>query len=187
MASKHLLWSLSLSRVWLIVTPGTVACQVLLSMEFSRQEFWSGLPFPSPGDLPNPGIKPTFPALASGFFTTREAGASVCGRIISHCLPVFLARESHGQKSLVGYSPWGLKESDTTEQLTPAIWASQVALMVKNLLVNAGDKSDEGLIPGSGRSPGVGNGNPLQYSCLENSMGRRAWRATVHGIAKSQD
>ena len=43
-----------------------------------------------------------------------------------------------------------------------------------------------GLIPGLGRSPGEGNGNPLQYSCLENSMDRGAWRATVHGVTKSQ-
>ena len=47
---------------------------------------------------------------------------------------------------------------------------------------NAGD---QGSIPGSGRSPGEGNGNALQYSCLENSMDRGAWRATVHGVAKS--
>ena len=45
---------------------------------------------------------------------------------------------------------------------------------------------DLGSIPGSGRSPGEGNGNPLQYSCLENPMDRRAWRATVHGVTKSQ-
>ena len=45
---------------------------------------------------------------------------------------------------------------------------------------------DLGLIPGLGRSPGEGNGNPLQYSCLENSMDRGAWRATVHGVAKSR-
>ena len=45
---------------------------------------------------------------------------------------------------------------------------------------------DPGLIPGSGRSPGEGNGNPLQYSCLENSMDRGAWRAIVHGVTKSQ-
>ena len=44
---------------------------------------------------------------------------------------------------------------------------------------------DPGSIPGSGRSPGEGNGNPLQYSCLENSMDRGAWWATVHGVAKS--
>ena len=52
-----------------------------------------------------------------------------------------------------------------------------------NLPANAGERS---LIPGLGRSPEVGNGNPLQYSCLENSMDREAWWATVHGAAKSQ-
>ena len=50
---------------------------------------------------------------------------------------------------------------------------------------NAGDTRDMGSIPGLGRSPGVGNGRPLQYSCMENFMDRGAWRATVHGIAKS--
>ena len=61
------------SRVWLFATPWTVAHQVPLSMGFSRQEYWSGLPFPSPEDLPNPGIKPvslTSSALAGEFFTT---------------------------------------------------------------------------------------------------------------------
>ena len=57
--------------------------------------------------------------------------------------------------------------------------------MVKNLPANAGDIRDRGLIPGSGRSSGGGNGNPLQYSCLENSMDRGAWLATVHGVTKS--
>ena len=54
-------------------------------------------------------------------------------------------------------------------------WAFQVALVVKNLLANAGDIRDTGSIPGPGRSPGEGNGNPLQYSCLENPMDRGAW------------
>ena len=58
--------------------------------------------------------------------------------------------------------------------------------MVKNLPANAGDIRDVGLMPGLGRSPGGGNGNPLQYSCLENSMDRGAWRAAAHGVAKSQ-
>ena len=57
--------------------------------------------------------------------------------------------------------------------------------MVKNMLANAGDTRDEDLIPGSERSFGVGNGNPLQYSCLENAMDRGAWWATVHGVPKS--
>ena len=52
--------------------------------------------------------------------------------------------------------------------------------MVKNLPANAGDTD---LIPGSGRSVGVGNGEPLQYSCLKNSMDRGSWEATVHGVA----
>ena len=57
--------------------------------------------------------------------------------------------------------------------------------MVKNPPANTGDIRDGGSIPGLGRSPGEGNGNPLQYSCLENFMDRGTWRATVHGIAKS--
>ena len=55
--------------------------------------------------------------------------------------------------------------------------------MVKNMPANA---CDEGSITGLSRSPGEGNGNPHQYSCLENSMDRRGWWATVHGVAKSQ-
>ena len=62
---------------------------------------------------------------------------------------------------------------------------SQVALVVKNLPANAGDLRDMGSIPGLGRSPGEGHGNPLQYSCLENPMDRGAWQATVHGVTKS--
>ena len=61
-----------------------------------------------------------------------------------------------------------------------------MVLVVKNLPANAGDVSDAGSIPGLGRSLGGGNGNPLQYSCLENLMDRRAWQTTVHGVAKNQ-
>ena len=57
--------------------------------------------------------------------------------------------------------------------------------MVENPPANAGDIGDMGLIPGSGRSPGVGNGNPFQDSCLENSMDRRTWWATVHEATES--
>ena len=58
--------------------------------------------------------------------------------------------------------------------------------MVKNLPVNIGDTRDTGSVPGLGRSPGVGNGVPLQYSCLENPMDRGILRATVHGVAKNR-
>ena len=60
-----------------------------------------------------------------------------------------------------------------------------MVLEVKNLPANAGNASDTGLIPGSGRSLGGEHGNPFQYSCLENSMGGGAWWATVDGVAQS--
>ena len=106
------------------MTPWTAAHQAPPSMGFSRQEYWSGVPLPSPG-------------------------------------------WSHNED--LNYS-----------------WASQVKLVVKNLLASAGDLRDVGLIPRWGRSPGGGNGNSFQYSCLENPMGRRAWWATVLKISKSQ-
>ena len=59
-----------------------------------------------------------------------------------------------------------------------------MALAVKNLPANAGDKRDAGSIPELGRYPGEGNGDPLQYSCLDNAMDRGAWQATVHRVAK---
>ena len=65
----------------------------------------------------------------------------------------------------------------------PCLGASQVAQMVKNLPASAGDT---GSIPRLGRSPGEGNGDPLQYSCLGNTMDREAWWAKVHGVTKSQ-
>ena len=88
-------------------------------MGFSRQEYWSGLPFPSPGDLPDPGIEPRSPAL--------EAEA-LCRRHKRYRFD-----------------------------------------------------------PGVGNIPWQGNGNPLQYSWLENAMDRGAWWASAHGVAKSQD
>ena len=64
-------------------------------------------------------------------------------------------------------------------------WVSQVKLVVKNLPANSGDIGDAGSIPGSGRSPRGGHGNPLQYSCLKNPMDRGAQQATDHRVAKS--
>ena len=64
----------SLSHVRLFVTPGTVAYQASPSMGFSREEYWSGLPFPSPGDLPDPGIEPRSPALETDALTSKPPG-----------------------------------------------------------------------------------------------------------------
>ena len=85
----------------------------------------------------------------------------------------------------------GVAKSQTREwlnwtELKSREWASQVTLVVKNSPANAGDIRDTGLIPVSGRSPGGGHGNPLQYSCLEIPMDRGAWQGTVFRVAKSQ-
>ena len=74
-----------LSRVWFFATPWTIACQASLSMEFSQQEYWSGLPFPSPGDLPNPGIEP---------------GSLHCGHILYHLTTAVLSTRSLSSYSL---------------------------------------------------------------------------------------
>ena len=80
--------------------------------------------------------------------------------------------------------------SSLQHSLSPtSIPVSRMALVVKkkkDSAANAGDLRNTGSIPGSGRFPGTGNGNPLQYSCLENPRERGGWQATVHGVTKSQ-
>ena len=93
-----------------------------------------------------------------------------------------LGRDASSVKGALTVSPHRVDVRATGDSLENA---SQVALVVKNLLANAGDIRDTGLIPGSGRSPGGGIGNPLWYSCPENSMDRGAWLVTVHRVAKS--
>ena len=89
--------------------------------------------------------------------------------------------ENHGQRSLASYSPWGLKESDTTERLSLSLFPGG-----SDGKESACSVEDSGLIPGLGSFPGEGDGYPFQYSCLENPTDREAWRATVHGVSKSQ-
>ena len=117
-----------------------IDCQAPLFMGFPRQEYWSGLSFPSPGDLPEPGIEPGSPAFQADSLSAEPPGKPV----------------------------------------TRYIWT------LISISINRSMHSSKGLIPGSGRSHGEVNGNRLQYSCLENFMGRGAWRATVCGIANSR-
>ena len=84
--SHQLCSAFMLSRVRLFATSWTVACQALVSMEFSVEEYWSGLSFPYPGDLPNPGIEPASlmsPAFSGGYLTTEPPGASTANLIAS--------------------------------------------------------------------------------------------------------
>ena len=149
----------TLSRVWLFEAQWTVACQAHLSMGFSRQKYWGGLPFPTPGDLHNPGIEPASlgsPALAGRFFTVAPPGK-------------FKVKRS---------SLWYLLKSIFRIGL-PWWYSGKVSAF------NAGVIGDVGLIFELGRSPGGGNGNPLQYSCLGNPRDRGAWQAIVDGVTNN--
>ena len=129
-------------------TPWTVAHQAPLSLGFPRQEYWSVLTFPSLGNLPDPGIEPTSPTLAGGFFTTEPPGKP--GEV---CIYAYIY--------------------------------TYIVLVVKNPPHNAGKHKRPGFDPGSGKSPGEGNGTQFQFSFLKNPMDKEAWRAAVHRVAES--
>ena len=130
---------------------GLQPARLLCPWGFSRQEYWSGLPYPPPGNLPNPGIKLGSPALPADFYQLSYQGSPNPVIIISYYY----------------------------HNLLEAFLGGSVG---KESACNVGDP---GSIPGWGRSLGEGNGNPLQYSCLENPIDRGTWSATVHGVAKS--
>ena len=122
------------------------------------------------------------------------AWASSCGDVAVRMLPCSTSasgslRAPKPRTASALALPWLFQSrwyrSSTVCCLPRLIEASQVMLVVKNLPANARGVRDTGLIPGSGRSPGGGHGNPLQYSCLENSLDRGAWWATVRRIAQS--
>ena len=161
---------------------------------------WSGFPFPCPGDLPDPGIEPTSPCLLNFgqilyCWVTREAYPTPAGHQ-SRCSG---GSSSWHRLPRWGSLTWGSNPSLTVENFCSCNypfsdhWPGVVHLdciastishkgfpvdsVVKNLPENAGDARDMSLIPRLGRYPGEGDGNPLQYSCLESSMNRRAWQA----------
>ena len=166
------------SCLQVVATPWTVAHQAPLPMGFSRQEYWSGLPCPPPGDLPNPGIEPASPALQVDSLLLRLLGSlryaivitSPCGvnkyfscvgrhfetqqlfRFLPHFGVIYL-----GQVGLMG--------SHFTSHEPFCHWASQV-------------------VPGSGRSSGGGHGNPLQCSCWRIPRTEKP-DGLVHGVTKS--
>ena len=98
----------SLNHVRLSVTPWTVAHQAPVSMEFSMQEYWIKFAFPPPGDLPDAGIKPTSPALASGFFTTAPPWRPTARGIIHQFINILMLPGIHKLKILSRHSNWRL-------------------------------------------------------------------------------
>ena len=133
-------------------TPWIIAHQAPLSLGFPRQEYWSGLPFPLPGDLPDTGIESASPTLTGRFFTTEPPGKP----IISHSVQF----SSVAQSCPILCDPEGC-----------SMPGFPVGSVVKNPPADAGDA---GSILDLGRSPGEGNGNSLLYSCLGNPMDRIA-------------
>ena len=97
-------------------------------------------------------------------------------------------RKCHPTWGLAHPSPIPLlQEKESEHKGFLKLHNAQVVLVVKNLAANAGEAGDTSSIPRSGRSHGGGNGNPLQDSCLENSMDKGAWRVSVHGVTKESD
>ena len=134
-------------------------------MEFSRQEYWSGLPFPSPGDLPNPGIELMSPALEADSLLSEPPGKPKLSSVFS--------------PQLFG------KLSQRNCTCAPKLLSWTGGSDGKKKKKSACNAEDPDLIPGSGRSPGGENGNPLQCSCLENPMDRGAWQSMAQGVTKS--
>ena len=143
---------------------GPIACQVPLSMGLLRQEYWSGLPFPSPclkqiNNRSNAESLRYFAHTCTHTCTYLCEYRHVLRRRQWHPTPVLLTGKSHGRRSLGGCSPWGCWGSDTTERVHFHFSLSCI---------------------------GEGKGNPLQCSCLENPRDRGAWWAAVYGVTQSR-
>ena len=124
-------------------------------MGFPRQEHWSGLPFPSPGDPPDPGIKPESPTSQADALTSEPPGKP---QLYSTAIQLYTYMYKY-------------------------IWAFPM-VSNKEPACDPGVAGDTGSIPGLRRSPGGGHGNLLQYTCLENPMDRGAWQATVYKVSQ---
>ena len=200
-------------------TAWTVACQAPLSMGFSRQDHWNGLPCPLPGDSPNPAIEPesrVFPTMAGGFFTTEPPGFFNLLQTIQLTLASRWVNWFH--RSILGKplailcthsGAWTTllkaRALDSHHWQCRFFMSGDVVTLafISHLLIDHHLPKDVGFphssvgkesacsvgdpvsVRGLGRSLGEGNGNPLQYSCLENPMDRGAWQATVHGVTRT--
>ena len=160
----------------------TVSHQAPLSLEFCRQEYWSALPFPSPGVLPDPGIKPRFPVLQTDSLPSEPPGKPQMDS--KHIKIYLISLESKKQKLrekgdiiiCLSRQPRLKRMDSKMAKVKNRQWGASRCLCGQESACQAGDS---GLIPESGRSPGDGNGNPLQYSCLGDPMNREAWLQSI--------
>ena len=162
-------------------TPWTAARRAPLSVGFSRQGV--GCHFLLQGIIPTQGSNPGLLYCRQILYHLRHAGKPKDGHSLSIHRPAICTVSGFFMPTILQTS-FRHKHSEFS-QLPRDLWASQVSRVVKNSPANAGDLIKEGLIPGLGRSPGGGNGTPLQYPCLENPMDRGAWWAIVDGVTKS--
>ena len=156
-----------LSRVRLLITPCTVAHQAPLSLEFSRQEHWSRLPFSSPVDPPDPGIEPRSPvssALQVDSLPATPSGKPNYMFEIFGCIDKAVLTENFLSKLTITLLPCRLRQVNSLS----TVWETKVQSLV-------------------GKIPGEGDGHPLQYSCLEHPMDREVWWATARGVIKELD
>ena len=158
------------------MTPWAVAHQAPLPVGFSRREHWRGLPCPPPGDLPHPGIEAWSPALQADSLASKPPNKPT---IEYTCVYIYI----HTHACICHKSYICVLCIDTHTHIYTHTYIHAMDFEVVNPCINLGDPS---LIPGLGRSPGGGNDNPLQYSCLENPMDRGSWCGTVHGVTESQ-
>ena len=178
----------SLSHVLLFANPWTVAYQAPPSMGFSRQEYWSGLPFPSPGNLPNPGIEPRSPALQADTLTSEPPGKPYSFRIQTNFFAVTKLFNFHGIFVLwcmQSYQWWIYFMKTVAFKIQ--IWCFKLGAYSLPWWISGKESAcsakDVDLIPGLGGFP-EGNGNPLHYFCLGKPMDGEAWWATLHEVTK---
>ena len=146
---------------------GLQPARVLCPWGFSRQDYWNGLPYHPPGDLPNPGIEPRFSCIAGGLFYHLSHQESP--KLLEWVAYSFSRRSSQPRNwSGVSCVTGGFFTSWATREAYLPQWGSLILEFIVSRLLTAG---------------GEGNGTPLQYSCLENPMDRGARWAAVSGVA----